>query len=30
MSDGAPMPVVMAAWKAASAALEASLAEWKK
>ncbi|MEO8681485.1 MAG: glycoside hydrolase [Vicinamibacterales bacterium] len=30
MSDSAPVPVAMAAWKAASATLEAALAEWKK
>lgn len=30
MSDSAPTPVVMAAWKTASATLDAALADWKK
>jgi photosystem II stability/assembly factor-like uncharacterized protein len=30
MSDAAPMPVVLTSWKAASAAVDAALAEWKK
>jgi hypothetical protein len=29
-ADAAPMPVVLAAWKAASAAVQAAVADWEK